>query len=156
LTSRQPDDSELKWVAKLRTFPNKQKYQKYQELKKQSLTKIYYRDIDDYLNKIKQTKRAELKTAQPNLNEYGHLYKTRMDGTTNATQFNFESSLRNFFKNDFLTEKKVEKWKDISHLQKPRLFSSYYTNNKDIYTTVGLNLDRPGSILKAYETVYDV
>ena len=46
LTSRQPDDSELKWVAKLRTFPNKQKYQKYQELKKQSLTKIYYRDIE--------------------------------------------------------------------------------------------------------------
>ena len=147
----------MKWVVKLRTYPNKDKYHKFEELKKQSLTKIYYRDIDDHLKKVKRSQRAELKTAQPNLNDFRHLCNTRMDGTTNFCQFYFESSLRNFFKDGMnSSDKKIEKWKDISDLQKPRLFSSYYPNNKNWCTPVSLNLGRPDRVLKAYETVYDV
>jgi hypothetical protein len=153
LTSRQPDDAELRWVLELRTYSGISKFPKLEELKKQSLTTAYYRDIEEYMKKVKQAKRAELKTAQPNLNDFKHLYQTRMDGTTNICQFNFESSLRNFFPND---SNKKEKWRDIPNLEKPRLFSSYYPRNKNSFSPVNINSKGPDSVLKAYETVYDV
>jgi hypothetical protein len=153
LTSRQPDDAELKWVLKLRSYIGIPNFPKLEELKKQSLTKAYYRDIDAYKEKVKKGKRAELKTAQPNLNELRHLYKTRMDGTTNIYQFNYESSLRNFFPKD-LNEK--EKWRNISDTEKPRLFSSYYSNNRNSLSPINKNYKGPDTVLRAYETLNDV
>lgn len=160
LTSRQPDDAELKWVLKLRSHQTKEKYHKYQELKKENLTRIYYKDIDEYLKKVKQAQRAELKTALSNLNDIRHLYAIRQDGSTNACQINFESSLRNFYKKDKkelnTKESKFEKWKDISNLHKPRLFSSYYPSSKNMGPQPRLNLGGPDCVLRAYETLWDV
>jgi len=153
LTSRQPDDAELKWVLKLRSYKGIPKFPVLEELKTQSLTKAYYRDIDKYREKIRKAKRSELKTAQPNLNEYRHLYQTRMDGTTNIHQFNFESSLRNFFPKDL---NKKEKWRNISNMEKPRLFSSYYSNNRNSVSPINKIYKGPDTVLRAYETLYDV
>ena len=140
-------------MLKLRSYTGIENFPKLEELKTQSLTKAYYRDIDEYKEKVKKANRSELKTAQPNLNEYRHLYQSRMDGTTNIYQFNYESSLRNFFPKDL---NKKEKWRNLSNAEKPRLFSSYYSKNKNSLSPINKNYKGPDTVLRAYETLYDV
>ena len=150
INTQKPDDTELKWVLQLRGYKEKGRYRKLAEFKKDMHINVYERNITEYLDRVKRAKRAELKTAQPNMNEYKHLYQTRLDGTANACQFRFESTLRNFYTND-----SKDKWREVSELQKPRLFSSYYSS-KNILSPENIILRGPECVLKAYETVYDV
>ena len=150
INTQKPDDTELKWVLQLRAYKEKGRYRKLGEFKKDMHINVYERDIEEYLDRVKRAKRAELKTAQPNMNEYKHLCQTRLDGTANTSQFRFESTLRNFY-----TKDSKDKWREVSELQKPRLFSSYYSS-KNILSPVNNKIRGPDCVLKAHETVYDV
>lgn len=157
MSNFQTVDAELSWILDLRTAQKME----YKGLK--DVSDVNPRFYADRIAKFKKemTQEREKKKKDPhspkgNSNIYKHLIKKRLGGTANATQFGFETTLRQPFE----THGNNSNWKGTSFCHKPRLFSSYLPQmKKDKFETMmetkysDFNFN---NTLKAWDTVYDV
>ena len=147
-------DSQMAWVLELRGY-NKKKYRGLKELHDQN-PRFYSDEIAKFKKRMGEDRDVDTKnlTSRENLNTFTHLFKKRLGGTANNSQYAFETTLRNFHPGK---EEVNPEWKGASFIHKPRLFSSYFPSaNKWETTNKFFTMNNFSNTLKAYNTVYDV
>jgi hypothetical protein len=139
--------SELTWILHLRA-PNKTNYTNLKDIPDSKANRFYTDTIDAYKKRMDKGKIEEIST-KGNSNEFKHLLKHRLGGTGNFSQVTFETTLRNF------NSSKYGEWNNTTIYSKPRLFSSYHTEN-NLESALNSKYGGFKKTLRAFEPKFDV
>lgn len=144
---------EVGWVLDLRTNRNKIKYEPFKGHHTQP--HFYEKDFNKYKEKVEkeQIEKRKISSARGNLVEVNHLFKERLGGTANSSQFSFESTLRSF--NLFPSIRGPSApWRNLPNTEKPRIFSSYLPPMRPDSSR---NIQKMEDLtIRPYISVYDV